>query len=342
MASSGALLAHHPNNSYLLDMGGADFPTLASVHDLRARMAALRRIALKTADVDFLKDRLALLFAGYGLSTPVLTVGQKLFRGIFWPSLPKHIAQLTYPPANAVKNFGRLNRPNQSIFYSSAARAAVFFELGVKPGDHVAVSQWRSTDKLWMNNVGFAPGVFRKFKSTRQEPASWQTSNTHPLIESKANKLVHHFLADEFSKVVSPDTPYDYKLSVAIAEKLLFGNLEANIVDGPKDTRFAGLVYPTMAMRANSDNIALLPEFVDRYLTLHEVEYIRIDAADPESLKYEITVVDFANTFAGELIEWKGRHRQWTLPPQTQIKMVVDEQGQWVAYDTEGREVPAS
>lgn len=142
--------------------------------------------------------------------------------------------------------------------------------------------------------------------------------------------------------MVSPDTPYSYKLSVAIAEKLLFGNLEAHVAEGPKEVRFGGLVYPSMAVRANSDNIALLPEFVDRYLSLHEVEYIRIDAAQPENLKYEVTVIDFANTFVDGLIEWKGRNRQWTLPPKTQLKMMVDEQGQWVAYDLEGREVPAA
>jgi hypothetical protein len=304
-------------------------------------MSALRKISLETADIDFLKDRLSLLFTGYGIACPVLPIGQKLFRGVSWPSRPSHITQLTYPPTSDVRDFGRLNRPNQSIFYSSVARAAVFFELGVKPGDHLAVSQWRSTGKLWMNNVGFAPGVFRKFSSNRQAPASWQTPNAHPHIESRANKLVHQFLADEFSKFVSPSRSFEYKLSIAIAEKLLFGNLDASVAEGPQDSRFAGLVYPSLAMRANSDNVALVPEFVDKYFSLREVEYIRIDTAQPENLKYEVTIVDFANTFADGLIEWKGRNRQWTLPPKAQFKMVVDEQGQWVAYDLDGREVPA-
>jgi hypothetical protein len=222
------------------------------------------------------------------------------------------------------------------MFYSSLARAAVFFELGVKTGDPIAVSQWRSTGAVWVNNVGFAPGVFRKFGSSRQQPASWQATPTHPAIESRANKLVHQFLADEFSKVIAPDRSYGYKLSIAIAEKLLFGDLDVPVGHGPTETRFAGLVYPSFAMRANSDNIVLLPEFVDRYFSLREVEYIRIDAAEPENLKYEVTVVDFANSFSNGLIEWKGRHRQWTLPPKSMLKMVVDEQGQWVAYDLEG------
>ena len=59
-------------------------------------MAAITRIRDR-ADVDFLKERLMLLFAGYMVSSPVLGPGQKIFRGVSWPELTRQVGQLRQP-----------------------------------------------------------------------------------------------------------------------------------------------------------------------------------------------------------------------------------------------------
>src|SRR4051812_31355875 len=103
-----------------------------------------------------------------------------------------------------------------------------------------------------------------------------------------------------------------YKLSIAIAEKH-FGNIKNDQFtttelppDLFSDRRFAGLIYPALAMRANGDNLVFLPEFVDRCFELVSVEFIRVNAVSGE-LKYDITTLDVADTFTSDgLIEWKG------------------------------------
>jgi len=88
-------------------------------------------------------------------------------------------------------------------------------------------------------------------------------------------------------------------------------------------------------MRANSDNLVLLPEFVDRYVEHVSVEYIRVDAVSGD-LKYDITTLDVADTFAADgAIEWKGGVPGWVVPRGGSISLNV-EGGVWVARNGEG------
>jgi hypothetical protein len=137
-----------------------EMPKPPSAREVRDRIRELKRIDLSAADIDFLKSRLELLFRGFMLATPMLSVGQILYRGVCWPEKPTLKSRLSYPPAEIIALHQRVNRPNQSMFYCSVAREAPFFELGLKPDDHVAISRWRVTRKILVNNVGYAASVF--------------------------------------------------------------------------------------------------------------------------------------------------------------------------------------
>lgn len=312
-------------------MSKMEMPAPPSVHDIRSRIAELKRIDLHNAGIEFLKSRLELLFRGFMLSTPFLTVGQALYRGVRWAEKPTSRSQLSYPPAGLITYHQRVNRPQQPMFYCSVAREAPFFELGLKPGDQVAISRWRLTQKILVNNVGYAPTVLTRLGSTRQAP-NW--GPTHPMISSPANVLVADFFASEFARVVTPGEEHLYKLSIAIAEKLYLDPLHMDSIgdEFQGERRFGGILYPTIAMRANSDNIALLPEFVDRFLHLEAVEWIRVDAEDLD-LKYQVTNLDFANSFSSEeRLDWKGRLAQWVVGPGREVRVSV-ENGKYVVRD---------
>lgn len=309
-------------------------PPLSAV---RERIAELRRIDLRIADVDLLKQRLELLFQGFGFTTPILMSGQILYRGVRWVDKPINRSRLGYPRPDAVPFYQRANRPHHPMFYSSIAREATFFELDVQPGEHIAISKWRTTRKILVSNVGYADEVFRALKSSRPNP-TWGASN--PRLVAPANQLIAKFFAAEFTKIVSAGCEHLYKLSAAIAEKLYIGNVNMEQAGGAfeGEPKFGGLLYPTIAMRANSDNVALIPEFVEQYLELISVEWIRVDSKEPD-FKYKVTALDFANSFSGAgEIHWKGRLPQWRVQPGEQV-MISVEKGKYVVRNERGEEV---
>jgi hypothetical protein len=322
------------------ESGAISSSSKPSYWSVRQRITELKRLDLSSVEIDFIKSRLELLMAEYAFGTPFVPQGQELFRGIRYSEKPISSNQLTYPCAELVQRDQRANRAFSPMFYCSIAREPVFFELRVAAGDYIALSRWRVDQKFLVNNVGYASAVFAKLRSVRNTP-DW--GGEHPKIGTLKNRQVAAFFSSEFTREVAHGNEHLYKLSVAIAERLCSGSINGSSEDQKLGLdRFAGVMYPPVAMRANADNLALFPEFVDRCLRLEAVEWIRVDE-QRQDFKYNITKLDFAGTFgsSGE-IEWKGRLPQWKLERRGEQLIFAVENGQWVARDEGGNVVKPS
>ena len=112
------------------------------------------------------------------------------------------------------------------------------------------------------------------------------------------NRLISDFLAEVFTRRVPKGSEEMYKLSIAIADYLF------------KDDTLDGLLYPTVEMRANADNIALKTGYADKNLRFLKVEFARINAV--HEFSYDITVLDFATVLApdGKLV-WNAPFGYW-------------------------------
>lgn len=286
------------------------------IQEVQRTIRELRALDLASTDIEFLKERLRTIIPGYALNSPIIQKEAMLYRGVKWKDKPQKILDLSYPPEKYVKNLHRAGRPGKSLFYCSLSREAPFFELGVVPGVKIAVSHWQTTAPIVVNNVGYHQEVFGSLSSNRECP-SWGKGTDYEKLE-KTTAFIKEFFAAEFAKIVPPGQEYLYKLSMAIAELHFSSDM------------FGGLLYPSMAMRANADNLALKPECVDKYLSLRKVEYIRVDETDAS--RFKVTIMDFADTFGEDGgIQWKGRHPHWVMREMGQILNLTVENGRWVA-----------
>lgn len=303
-----------------------------SIHEARGVIAALRHINLKLADIEFLKQLLEFMLRGYVLATPVLMPDQRLFRGVKWSAAPTKIVDVSYPKPEYVAKFQRANRPHDPRFYCSVGAPAVVFELHPSVGCRIAISEWYVKEKLWVLNVGYHPSALSKM-GVKRSATWWQK---RPIPEKKpVNKLIHKFLADEFTRDVPDGEEHLYMLSAAIAEKLS-GNIQVPEVaaDMPKGTRFAGLQYPSLAMCGDADNFALLPNFVDSCVKLRNVRYVNVDEVSGRT-SFQVTTIDFADTFSvsGDIQWWS---KSCGIPEGNKTIRVALEGGRWVSRDPNG------
>jgi len=89
-------------------------------------------------------------------------------------------------------------------------------------------------------------------------------------------------------------------------------------------------------MKANTDNLVLKPEVVDKYLILKKVEYIFVEEV-VENEKFKVKILDFANSFdTNGQIQWKGRRPQWVLREEGEMLNFSVENNQWVARNARG------
>ncbi len=309
--------------------------TLTAARDC---ISQLKKIDLTKVSIDRIKTLIEPLWKGYLLSNPILRPGAILYRGIKWPIRPTNISQLSYPPSELITKDQRANRAGVSRFYASYSYYAAYSEIDAQPGEYIAISKWQTTDSIIVNSVGFTDEVFTQYQSQRKtQDINWQKHAN--ITESPTNKLIHTFFAKEFSKNVPENSEHLYKISVAISEGFYSENSNltgASLIENPpKILRIGGLLYPTFAMLANSDNIVLLPEVADSSLKFVSVEYIKIDNYLADNKGYEIKRLDFANSLSADgSIEWKNRPPQWNIQPG--YTRTIEEDGQWTVRNDKG------
>jgi hypothetical protein len=308
--------------------------------EVRETIAAIRRVDLNTADIAALSRRIQYLLHGFVVQVPIIDPGTKIYRAVKWDQQHSQVGRLSYPPADKITRFGRVNNIRQPVFYCSVGWNAPQFELRLEKGDLFALSRWRVTERLIVNNLGFTDKVFRRLQSDLRSMPQWIRRDQIP--QSPVVRLLDRFFNEEFTREVSVGQEHLYKLSAAIARPFLHDVAEDEKVEGVRDNRMAGLLYPAIAALGHGDNLALKPEIVDRYLAIEQVEYNQVvdRKEDGKYTTYENKHIDFANSFgaSGE-IEWKGRCAQWNIviPPGGQVQ-ISNENGRTV-YRNESGEV---
>jgi hypothetical protein len=291
-----------------------------SLEELRAAISELRNLDLATATIDDLKDRLIVVFKGWWLSAPVFDPGLQLCRGRQLDRPAKALGEMSYSPAGAMVADGRASRAGTPLFYASAARAPILFETRATAGIKLCIIHYATTVQLPVMRIGYTPEVAQRHGSERTVP-------DYGIIDrdryDEAAHLVNDFLSEVFMAQVSDDEPWRYRLSIAIAEKLLAAD------------QVEGIMFPTAAMSANADNFALRPRFVDQHLKPVYAEYLEVTAVDGQQIR--INILDEARHFGADgTIHWLGHLGQWTMPQGGRLHFEVKD-GYWVARDDAGQ-----
>jgi hypothetical protein len=296
------------------------------------------QLRLHELEIDEIYARINPLLIGAFILTPILSTGTVLFRGrrftsTFNKTRGVTVRDLSYPPASATK-LGRVNRPNRPFFYCSASQEVIYFEIpGLSEGDELVLSYWRIKDTMLVHNIGYTQFVFDQLGAKRPLPV-WTGDWKHRRLEIPDEQLVREeqasllshdengqlleALGHAFMSNVGENEEYKYRLTVAIAEAFLL-----KIVEN-KSQQFCGLLYPSVRMAANGDNLALKPECVDAHLEFLKAKHITIDEKKGNSIIF--TIVDFADTSSQDgYLEWKGRPPAFIIPPGDTGKFTVVE-----------------
>jgi hypothetical protein len=268
---------------------------------------------IKRQDIDILKRRLRAKMGGYTVAIRDLPAGTLLYRGVRCDQLPITIDRISYPPSAVVMTLGRLNRAGASMFYCTLGEPPVIYELKARRGDRIALSEWETTESLWIHGLGYHDDAFRQ-KRLLMGPRH-QLNMPIP-NESRFNGELRRKFSLALAEDVQQGDEYKYKLTVAINE-LLFDEAEPipNHPGGPRYDRPAGTAYPSMQVRGRADNVALFPAFVDSSLRIRSVKYLIVDSVDQKHADYAGRTLKTATSFDGNLILWDsgGAQRPWAF-----------------------------
>jgi hypothetical protein len=166
--------------------------------------------------------------------------------------------------------------------------------------------------------------------SNRESPKWIKTDNDIP-TQDELNSYIQNFLAKTFSQIISKNNPNLYKITIAIAEKHYSEDESLNVL-------FDGILYPSIPMSANGDNLAIRQSFVDDgNLEFMEAEWIQIK--NVHDMKFDVEVLDWANSTTSEgKINWKGRLQLWDVHPDEGFYF-ADENGRRIGKNKYGETI---
>ena len=238
---------------------------------------------------------------------------------------PCNVRELSYPLAETVKEYGRINDIGESFFYGSTAYSVPFFELDCKVGQRIAIAAWKSNRIMLLNHTGFTEECKEILNSKRSLKDLYNFVKDASKF-GQLNNFVYSYLASKFVQFVETGEEYKYKITIAIGRKLVMGEL------------LNGIFYPTIAMSANADNVVLKSEYFDKAMNFVYVKYVEV--TEQNGTVYETKVLDTATKLDGEgNLIWSGRDLQWTLRNKGDEITIKEEGGMWVGYDRNGNRI---
>ncbi|PKQ66397.1 hypothetical protein BZG01_11370 [Labilibaculum manganireducens] len=118
--------------------------------------------------------------------------------------------------------YGRLNRPNQSVLYASYRPSDAIYETNCKTGEYFYLMVYKNSKTMRMSQI---------------HKVNYMDEFTE--MENAKRLIMHNFLLSEFTRLVPSGREYLYKSPLLIYEEYF------------KDPFIDGFTYPTIASNAN-------------------------------------------------------------------------------------------
>ncbi|TLV00354.1 hypothetical protein [Dyadobacter luticola] len=252
----------------------------------------------------------SLLHKGHFIERARINYGGEIF------TRPDQVSYISDPEVlrDRVK-FGRANVPEQGVFYGSIVspeiempRAVAYFETSSRieelklPGQFeeiFTVSRWEILETVQLAEIIYADQYSGTSKYVQMSIQNQRAHVEEAIEQLKLREDVdytEHFalqskiICNEFAKT-EIDSPDDYKISAAYANYIL------------NRTPAQGLTYPSVKSGYKGQNVVMLPNVVDKILSLKEVYMCFCRRQHSENPLVAITHI-VTNVGSGEPFTW--------------------------------------
>jgi len=238
----------------------------------------------------------------------------------------QNIQDLSFIPDHKlelIKEFGRVNKPNQSMFYASTNENTACIEtfskglnmrkLLKKKKLFIAVGVWHIEKPLalaqMISPIKYLNTLNNTETITAQKKENIIANNEYirKLISNEEQYKIWNFFSEEFAKNEITNHN-DYKLSNYFADRVFNKNKQFNI-----KTNIDGVYYPSVASNYQETNIVLLPKIVNTKLKFLWANMIWVSYLENENKIVFSYLVQNAKAINNK-IEWNFRPFAKTTP----------------------------
>ncbi len=233
-------------------------------NELTTRIREFRKLNIRNMSTSELGEAVykvllvnnSFIFPTRGLNYPARTLFfrvRKLDGSIIPNKNLSTLSDFWNPPSEVILNYGRLNKPNESLLYTSPDFNVSIQEMKIKNGEYFALIKYESKEVIKTNSI--------------TSDIDFRALNINdPKAQLNLN-IINDFLKDEFSRDVGIGTEYLYKTSEFIS-KVFF--------DLPPRSMQDAWLYSSMWDKTNY-NVCFRPEIAKELLELKGAVIAKLD-----------------------------------------------------------------
>ncbi|KIO50944.1 RES domain-containing protein [Flavobacterium hibernum] len=218
------------------------------------------------------------------------------------------------PPLEVNKKNGvynRANTPDSTIFYCAFIPSVAILEVKPKVGQRIIIAEWYKEDKH-----DFIAYLLTNDKTVDNEGLKLSTTSFQQKMENQnpyfAEILGLHleFLSSEFLKIipVNSEKKYEYLFSAYFADIILKNDFEPLPDIEEPIAHYDGILYPSIAVKHESENLAIIPQSIKKLMPLKLIEGIVLetfyDNPKLDESPISVNVLRTATKFDDERIYW--------------------------------------
>jgi hypothetical protein len=233
--------------------------------------------------------------------------GYKLFRARFKVDPEKENVYLhstfSYPNNTFCNQNGRANIKRRNVFYCADSAIAAILESKPVTGDTGCLSIWRPTIDREVMCAIFLKEDLREANTWHKDARELHEYLKTITPKFKKEKAEHLNLLNQFICNLFIDEKAPYPISSWLSNNLLYSHRGVDMV-----------LYPSSITNSYFSNIAIHPNFADKYLQLERVFQFSINNIGGQKLDYGIGLIGIPGTMN---IEWRE-------PTELEIKEIVE------------------
>lgn len=170
-----------------------------------------------------------------------------------------------YPPSFVCGSNGRANLAHRPVFYCSDYAIAAILEIKPKVGDVLCVSSWKPKVDREVQFAIFLPEDLKPSNKYRTDAEGLHKKLRGETPSFKKDKEEQLNMLNEFVCLQFVVEKPPYPITSWLSDELLYAHMKNDLV-----------LYPSVVTDSRFCNLAIHPNFVDRYLTLEKVAQIII------------------------------------------------------------------
>lgn len=228
------------------------------------------------------------------------------------------IERFSYPPVDCVTEPGRMNIPNEPIFYAANDIETALLESSIKEGDEFYAGIWKVSDSTRMSLYPCIPyDTICKLSDSGDSKASEMKKriDSHPCIRKMAELIGNIFSIPHGTDNPSAINNNIYYLSGAIAHSILN---QQKITKDKIIYQTDAIIYPSVKESGRSFNLAIRPQFVDQHMKLL---YVVKGKLKEGRLEFSFRYVGFNEN--GTVV-WKQMHKDLK---ELKVTKIINNQG---------------